>query len=424
MKVGGRLHSALFTTLVASVGCGEPYPSADVGLQVTDSAGIGIVTSPPVDAVYARLAEEPALAVGELDGPEDYLFGRIASVARDGAGDLVVADSRAGEIRVFDARGRHLRTFGGLGEGPGEFRMLSGAWPVPNGIVTVDDEQQRITRFGAEGSLIATSRFTGIGEMGAFAGMGMVGSAMVLNQVRDMGMSSLEQSSLEDAAEALEDEGASVVFLRHGLDGELVDTLARRPGEKMLMRTSGSGDMMSVDLLRVPFSRRPTAAGSVRGAAVTGGGGYEVVLFGAAGEPSRITRLDDAPPLLTDEHLEAYVRGSGNPFVQDEASVRAMVEMYRGMPLPDRLPGYTKLLFADTGEIWARRYIPPGGETAHWDVFGADGLHLGRVTLDNSLEIHEVSRGQVVGVATDELGVERVEVRGLVLTGRQGPSES
>ena len=315
MKVGVRLHTVLFATLVAVVGCGAPDASPDAGLQVTDSAGISVVTTAPVDESYARLAEEPALVVGELDGPEEYLFGRIASVARDGAGNLVVADSRAGEIRVFDARGRHLRTFGGTGEGPGEFRMLNGAWLVPNGIAAVDGEQQRITRFGADGSLIATFRFTGIGEMGAFASMGMAGSGMALNQVRDMGMSSLEESSLEDAAEALEDEGASVVFLRHGLDGELVDTLARRPGEKMLMRTSGSGDMMSVDLLRVPFSRRPTAAGSARGSAVTGGGEYEVVLFGVAGEPSRIARLDEAPPPLTDEHLEAYVRGSGNPFV-------------------------------------------------------------------------------------------------------------
>ena len=417
MRVGIGLRSAGCIALAAIVGCNEPDAPAGTGAHVTDSAGIGIVTSPPVDAIYARLAEEPALSVGELDGPEEYLFGHIASVARDGAGNLVVADSRAGEIRVFDARGRHLRTFGGMGEGPGEFQTLSGAWPVSDGIVTVDRDQQRITRFGAEGSLIATAPFTGIGEMGLFTTMGMAGSGMVLNEVKEMGMSSLEESSVEDAAEALEDDGASVLFLRHGLDGELVDTLARRPGEKMLMKTSGSGDMLTVDLLRVPFSSRPTAVGSPRGATVTGGGAYEVALFGATGELSRIARLDEAPPLRTVEHLEAHVRGSGNPFLQDEASMRAMVEMYQDMPLPDRLPGYTELLFADTGEVWAQRFIPPGGETAHWDVFGADGLHLGRVEVSTSFQIQEVSRGQVVGIATDELGVERVEVRGLDLAG-------
>ena len=398
-------------------GCGGEDSSGAPEAQVSDSAGVTIVTSPPGDAVYARLAGQPALSVGELDGPEEYLFGRIASVARDGEGNLVVADGRAGEIRVFDARGRHLRTFGGKGEGPGEFQDLSGAWPVPGGIVGVDPRQQRIARFGAEGSLVATYRFTGIGEMGAFDNLGMAGSAMVLNQVRDMGMSSLEQSSLERAAEALEDDGASVLFLRHGLDGELVDTLAQRPGEKMLMRTSGSGDMMSVDLLRVPFSRRPTAVGSPGGAAVTGGGEYEVVLFGEDGVPRRIVRLVEAPPLRTDAHLEAYVRSSGNPLLNDEASVRAMVEMYQGMPLPERLPAYTELLLADTGEIWARRYRMRGKSMDHWDVFAPDGVHLGRVNVPATFRIEEVGRGQAVGISTDELGVERVEVRDLDMVG-------
>ena len=417
MKVEPGRRATLFAALLIGAGCAQPDTPPASRAQVTDSAGIRIVTSPPREAVHARLAERPALSVGELDGPEEYLFGRIASVARDGEGNLVVADGRAGEIRIFDGQGRHVRTFGGMGEGPGEFQDLSGAWPVPDGIVGVDPRQQRITRFGADGSLVATYRFTGIGEMGAFDNLGMAGSAMVLNQVRDMGMSSLEQSSLERAAEALEDEGASVLFLRHGLDGELVDTLARRPGEKMLLRTSGSGDLMSVDLLRVPFSSRPTAAGSPEGAAVTGGRDYEVVLFGEDGAPRTIARLAEPAPPRTDAHLEAYVRNSGNPLLNDEASVRAMVEMYQGMPLPERLPAYTDLLFADTGELLARRYRMRGESMDHWDVFAPDGVHLGRVNVPVTFRIEGVGRNQVVGISTDELGVERVEVRDLDMVG-------
>ena len=413
MKVELGHRTLLLTALLFGAGCTQPDTPPAARAQAADSAGIRIVTSPPRDAVHARLADRPALSVGELDGPEEYLFGRIASVARDGEGNLVVADGRAGEIRVFDARGRHLRTFGGMGEGPGEFQDLSGAWPVSGGIVAVDRRQQRIASFGAEGSLVATSRFTGIGEMGALDNLGMVGSGMVLNQVRDMGMSSLEESSLERAAEALEDDGASVLFLRHGLDGGLVDTLARRPGEKMLMRTSGSGETMSVNLLRVPFSRRPTAVGSPEGAAVTGGGEYEVVLFGDDGAPRTIARLDEPPPARTDAHLEAYVRNSGNPLLNDEASVRAMVEMYQSMPLPERLPAYTKLLLAETGELWARRYRMRGESMDHWDVFAPDGVHLGRVNVPTSFQVKEISRNQAVGIATDELGVERVQVRDL-----------
>ncbi|MDE2761321.1 MAG: hypothetical protein OXK74_00880 [Gemmatimonadota bacterium] len=413
MKAGINLHRATFAALAAMVACGESDAPPGPRAVETDSAGIGIVTSPPVDAVYARLAAQPALTVGEADGPEEYLFGRIASVARDGEANLVVADGRAGEVRIFDPRGRHLRTVGGTGEGPGEFGWLGGAWPVPEGgIVAVDGSRQRIARFGADGSLTGTADLAGVGEMGIFATRGMAGAGMVLSQVTELGVPTDAETSARDLEETLE-EGSSVLFIRHGLDGGVVDTLARRPGQKSTMSTSGSGDMAMVQVVFVPFSPLPSAAGSPRAVAVTGGGLYEVALFDAAGEPSRILRLDEIPVPRTDEHLEALVRSPGRR-VPDEESVRAMMDMYRDMPMPERLPAYSGLVFADTGELWARRYLVPGGETAHWDVFGANGHHLGRVEVPASLRIQEVSRGQVVGIATGELGVERVEVLDLI----------
>lgn len=50
---------------------------------------------------------------------------------------------------------------------------------------------------------------------------------------------------------------------------------------------------------------------------------------------------------------------------------------------------------------------------ARWDVFAADGFYLGRVDVPASFRIEEVGRGQALGVATDELGVERVQLYGL-----------
>ena len=108
---------------------------------------------------------------------------------------------------------------------------------------------------------------------------------------------------------------------------------------------------MAIQLLRVPFSPEPSATGSDHGVAVTGGGDYEVGFFDEAGALSRIARLAEAPTIRTEEHLDAYVRNSGNPFAQDEASIRGMIAMYEGLPLPESLPAYTDLRFADTGEL-------------------------------------------------------------------------
>ncbi len=65
------------------------------------------------------------LKIGELDGPEEFLFANIADVAVNSKGDIYVADSRLNEIRKFDKGGEYLLTIGRPGQGPGEFRSVS-----------------------------------------------------------------------------------------------------------------------------------------------------------------------------------------------------------------------------------------------------------------------------------------------------------
>ena len=130
---------------------------------VTDSAGVRIITSTGGDAIYARVAGEPALTIGVVDGPDALMFQRIVSVARDEEGRLVVADAGWGEIRVFDAGGEHVLTIGREGEGPGEFQNLSGAWPGSGGnIFAVDGWQLRITEFGPVGEIESVTRIEGV----------------------------------------------------------------------------------------------------------------------------------------------------------------------------------------------------------------------------------------------------------------------
>lgn len=399
------------------IACGEGGEAPAPRAAILDSAGVSIVTSPARDAVYAELAGEPALSVGEQEGPDELLFGLIGSVARDEGGNLVVADQQAGEIRVFGADGGHLRSFGGSGEGPGEFQQLVGAWPATGGgVVAVDGRLERISRFDAAGSLAGTAKLSNPDQVAFVTPVGLAGPETFLCQVRPLFMPSVDESpTLEEILD--EEEGLPVFFVRYGMDGRVLDTLARRPGRKRKLSTTGSGDMVIVQLLTVPFSLQPAGTGSPQAVAVTGGGEYEIAVFDADGVLRRIVRLDEAPVLRTEDHLEAYVRNSGRR-VPDEESIREMIANYRDMPMPERLPAYTDLLFADTGELWARRYTLPGATLHSWDVFGTDGGYLGRVEVPSSFRVEEVGRNQVVGIATDELGVQRVEVRDLIFTGR------
>ena len=405
---------------LAFIACGEGGEAPGQSAEAFDSAGISIVTSPSADAVYAGVAGEPALVVGELEGPEELLFGRIASVARDERGNLVVADLRTGEIRIFGADGGHLRSLGGRGEGPGEFQALFGAWPAVGGsIVAADRRLERISQFDSMGSLVGTAKLSGSDDVAVLTPVGLAGPETFLSRVRPLFMPGMDESSPDALEETLDGEEAPPeFFLRHGLDGQVVDTLARRPGRRSKLSTSESGNTMLMELIVVPFSPEPSATGSAHGVAITGGTEYEISLFDSSGQLSRISRLAERPAVRTDQHLEAYVRNSGNPFLQDEASIGKMIANYRKMPLPESLPAYTDLRIADTGEIWARRYSLRGATLYRWDVFGTDGGYRGWLEVPSSFRIEEVSRGQIVGIATDELGVERVEVRDLIFTAR------
>ena len=130
-KVETMRRMACLLGMLTCAACGDAGEAPAAIAEVIDSAGVRIVTSEPGDAVFAEVAEEPTLSLGALDGPEELLFGQIASVARDDEGNLVVADNGAGEIRVFGTGGGHLRSFGGRGGGPGSFSRWSEPGRLP-----------------------------------------------------------------------------------------------------------------------------------------------------------------------------------------------------------------------------------------------------------------------------------------------------
>lgn len=414
----------VFGVLLPLAACGDSGEPLSTQAQVTDSAGIAIVTNPPSDAVYATVAPEPILSIGAVEGPDEELFGRIASATRDGAGNFIVADGQSGEIRVFDAGGTYLRTLGNSGEGPGEFRALAGAWPTAEGvIVAVDRRLDRITQFGPEGQLLATATLRGLGEQPLITPIRLAGSDALLSRVQSLNVpTTVVQGtfSLEDALEGLANPlGNRPEFLvRHDLAGALIDTVATVPGQATQISTQDRGADMSIMMIQVPFSAAPVAAASPTGrVAVTTGRSFEFSLHGPGGTLERIVRLAEEPPVRTDAHVEAWVRGGSalGREPPDETQVEATIRRYEEMAMPERLPAWNSLVIADAGEIWARRFAIRGGETVPRDVFGADGNYLGQVEVPANLRIQHIAEGRLTVVSTDDLGVERVEVYELQL---------
>ncbi len=294
--------------LALVAGCGDSGELRPTAARFADSAGIAIVTNSPGDAVYATIAPEPVLSIGAIDGPAEVLFGRIASVAVDGAGNLIVADAQMGEIRIFDASGAHLQTIETPGEGPGQFRGLADAWPATDGaIVAVDSQFRRTTRFGPEGGLLATATFQGPGDRPRIRSIRLAGPGKFLSWVESRSLPSLEGAfSLEDALESISDPlgGRSEYLVRHDLAGALIDTVATVPGQATRTSARGSGTNISIEVMRVPFSPAPAATALPDGRmAVTTGRSHEFSLYDPAGALKRIVHLAEEPPVRADARL-------------------------------------------------------------------------------------------------------------------------
>ena len=102
------------------------------------------------------LVEE--IRIGELDGPDEHLFGRVAALAVGPDGSMYVADHQQKSIRQYDPGGNYVRAAGRYGEGPGEYRQILGMKSLPDGTLAVLDAPHRIILYSPGGEYLRDFR--------------------------------------------------------------------------------------------------------------------------------------------------------------------------------------------------------------------------------------------------------------------------
>ena len=116
-QLATRPHLALSGTLLTllTLNACSDRRSLETGLQITDSAGVQVVTNTSPD-FPADLSED--LRIGRE-------FRSIGGVGVDEAGYLFVADKANSTIHMFSDEGEFVRSIGREGTGDGEFAPLS-----------------------------------------------------------------------------------------------------------------------------------------------------------------------------------------------------------------------------------------------------------------------------------------------------------
>ncbi len=87
--------------------------------------------------------------------------------------------------------------------------------------------------------------------------------------------------------------------------------------------------------------------------------------------------------------------------------------------MPETFPAFDQILADALGNLWIQEYDLPGQERPDplWTVFDEEGRVLGFVETPSGLRIYEIGEDYILGRATDDLGVEYVQMWSLERTG-------
>jgi hypothetical protein len=159
-KIGLHWPAALATLAPLAgllAGCaGGASAGGDWEAERTTVGGVEVVRTLAGSVWGAPVTLVEELAIGVLDGDDEYLFGRIDHVAADGAGGVYVFDGQVPALRHYGPDGRYTRRLGGVGSGPGEHGDAAlGLAVLADGRVLLRDPRNgRFNIYGPDGSAL------------------------------------------------------------------------------------------------------------------------------------------------------------------------------------------------------------------------------------------------------------------------------
>lgn len=345
------------------------------------------------------VSSTPIVEIGRVEGPSEYLFGSIGTARLLPNQRIVVSDREALSVRVFGPDGELQASMGRAGEGPGEFESMFGLWVVPPDTIEVWDPQAaRITRFSADGSLIATQRVyphppeapDGILDLpaGRLPG-GEVALAWTVG--RTSTTSRMRQAD-------------QTVLGRFGADGRLIRILGTVSG---MVRSQGS------PIVFTPFPYADRYRDTVY---VTNGVNGDVFVFDPAGGLERSFTLpaESIGGSEAWDMLENTLSASGDT---------ATLNLVRSRVRAEQTPALGGMFIDHQGLLWAKVYDPatdpiytdasPWGGGGEWLVSRRDGQVMARVQLPTNVAPLDVRGDRMLGLSRDALGVERLVIHRL-----------
>lgn len=404
MTLAGRSRTqplallAFVATGIVVASCGSDRPAALHTL--VDSAGVSIVTNDDIDttAIYQwPFPTEPAVRIGVVEGDSAYQLFNVMNAYRRRDGSVVVANAGSGEIRFYDRNGRHLRSVGRSGKGPGEYVSLRWAQQYRgDSIVSLDGATNRVTISDAEGRYGRSFRPVAPGERPLAIVVVTLHDGSFLARYGGRTVTLQDSTRVERPA------------TKYGLwtpNGEFVREFGVFMGREEFIWSDGR----SLSAGNLPFGRKTTISILGDYVLVADNTAPEILLFEQDGQLAGIVRAPWTRPSLSERDAEAdrqerLASIEPSPFAQvSRATVRAI-------PYPELLPYYEEIVVDADRNMWVQGPAIPGRGSDRWLVFSEDGTYTGWIAIPRSLRVTHIDSNAIVGIATDDLGVQYIEV--------------
>lgn len=329
---------------------------------------------PPKWGAVVGLVQE--VAIGALDGPPEYAFGRIESAAMETSGGFYLFDLNDRQIRRYDRTGRFLNLVGKKGGGPGEYEYAHGMAVTRDGRLIVHDPQNsRITYFYPDGKVASDFPLLRAGFYGT-------------NFVIDT--SGRIYQTVAYPGRAAEGPGSRQQYLRLTPEGAVVDSLLL-PERKVDMTGPGRSFMLSTsDGGRWNFVERSHQAPFPPGGYLSGSSNAYRFVVTRPGQPVYVVERRYEPVPLGDAERNEWLQWA-TWFETNRAGFKYLI--------PRTKPAIRALTGDHLGRVWVHVFgpaekrneppRPPGDnrplltwkERNRFDVFSLAGEYLGRVTL-------------------------------------------
>lgn len=439
-RLTGRMGScipALAAVLICPVGgaarADTPEWAVQVQHEARDSGGIRIVENrrpEPGSRLGWVVGTEPVITIGTRDASEVFQLYRVGAATRLSDGRIVVANGGSNELLVFAEDGSFLDSWAGRGEGPGEFESLAlvRSWPGDS-LVAGDSQQGRVSIFnlaGAHGRTMSlrgpvdpstremtaggpTRRAPGSADPPADADPVTVEPHTVVRVLPDGTLLTRTPRGYtrgfhrwESTYALMDADGSTRATLGNYLGIETYSAFYEQPDGNY-----------AVIPLRHPFGKTTLTAAWGDLAAIGDSETYEIRAYRSDGSLARIVRRDHETRIPTQAEQDEVFRDRYAELSEEDREPRMAVAA--DVPLVESFPAYSRLRSDALGYLWVGEFKLPDAEYEGtlWTVFDPEGRALGDVETPDGFGILEIGEDYILGTATDELGVEYVQLLSL-----------